>query len=59
MAPAPPINDHTYWRRRAVQVRYLARKAQDSETVRLMVQVAAAYEKLAAHIEGRTKGEKE
>ena len=58
MASEHPINDPSHWRQRAEQMRKLAGEAKDAETKRIMMKVAADYERLAIRAEQRSKGEK-
>ena len=47
------MNDPDHWRSRAEEARCIAEDMGDAEAKRMMLGIAAGYEKLARHAEGR------
>ena len=48
------INDPSHWRDRAEEARRIAEDMADKEAQRMMLNIAAGYDRLAQHAEERT-----
>jgi hypothetical protein len=53
--PWPHIDDPTHWRGRAAEARAVAEKMTDSASQKMMLNIAADYDRLAEHTEEQTK----
>lgn len=53
--PRHILNDPKHWHQRAEEARCLAEQMNDSESRRMMLRIAADYERLAEHAQQRAE----
>jgi hypothetical protein len=54
-----PIDDPKHWRTCADEARRHAKQMSDDETKRVMLEIAASYDRLAEHTEARLAAQRE